>query len=142
LRVLRDRNRGGALLANTVNNLSTFGMLLILTYQLQTVLGYSALRTGLALLPLAIGAVVAAALIAPRLGKRIAPRWLIAAGILLGTAIPAIALVNAGIPAPRRPVVMAAAPGAVDEALSTRRRVSNPRCGVRLLVRFLYSTPK
>jgi EmrB/QacA subfamily drug resistance transporter len=235
LRVLRDRNRGGALLANTVNNLSTFGMLLILTYQLQTVLGYSALRTGLALLPLAIGAVVAAALIAPRLGKRIAPRWLIAAGILLsagglaplifvtpashyfplifaatiiegagtglggpamlqtslrnvlpsdtgaaaaagsvanqlgssigaallntiaatattayvvahkgatavtaadhgfatamawgvgillGTAIPAIALVNAGIPAPRRPVVMAAAPGAVDEALSTRR---------------------
>jgi Na+/melibiose symporter-like transporter len=83
LRVLRDRNRGGALLANMVNNLSTFGMLLILTYQLQTVLGYSALRTGLALLPLAIGGVLSAALIAPRLGKRIAPRWLIAAGIVL-----------------------------------------------------------
>jgi hypothetical protein len=70
LRVIRDRNRGGALLASIVNNLSTFGMLLVLTYQLQTVLGYSALRTGLALLPLAIGGVVAAALIAPRLAKR------------------------------------------------------------------------
>jgi len=31
LRVVRDRNRGGALLAMIVNNLSTFGMMLILT---------------------------------------------------------------------------------------------------------------
>jgi EmrB/QacA subfamily drug resistance transporter len=83
LRLLRDRNRGGALLANGVNNLSTFGLLLILTYQLQTVLGYSALRAGLALLPLAIGGVLSAAVIAPRLGQRIAPRWLIAAGLAL-----------------------------------------------------------
>jgi len=81
LRVVRDRNRGGALLAMVVNNLSTFGMMLILTYQLQAVMGYSALRTGLALLPFAIGGAVGAALIAPRLGTRIAPRWLIAAGI-------------------------------------------------------------
>ena len=86
LRVLRDRNRGGALLANAVNNLSTFGMLLVLTYQLQTVLGYSALLTGLALLPLAIGGVLGAALLAPGLGERIAPRWLIAAGIVLSAA--------------------------------------------------------
>ena len=69
-----------------VNSLSTFGMLLILTYQLQTVMSYSALRTGLALIPFAIGAVVTAALIAPRLGKRIAPRWLITAGIVLSAA--------------------------------------------------------
>jgi EmrB/QacA subfamily drug resistance transporter len=86
LRVLRDRNRGGALLALVVNNLSTFGMLLILTYQLQTVTRYSALRTGVALLPFALGGVLGAALIAPRLGKRIAPRWLIAAGIVLSAA--------------------------------------------------------
>ena len=38
LRVLRDRNRGGALLALVVNSLSTVGLMLILTYQLQTVL--------------------------------------------------------------------------------------------------------
>jgi len=86
LRVICDRNRGGALLAMIANNLSTFGMLLILTYQLQTVMGYSALRTGLALLPFAIGGAASAALIAPRLGKRIAPRWLIAAGIFLSAA--------------------------------------------------------
>jgi EmrB/QacA subfamily drug resistance transporter len=82
LRVVCDRNRGGALLAMIVNSLSTFGMMLILTYQLQAVMGYSALRAGLALLPFAIGAALSAALIAPRLGKRIAPRWLIAAGII------------------------------------------------------------
>jgi EmrB/QacA subfamily drug resistance transporter len=97
LRVIRDRNRGGALLALIVNNLSTFGMLLILTYQLQTVTRYSALRTGLALLPFAIGGAIGAALIAPRLGKRIAPRWLIAAGIFLSAAglAPLIALTPA-----------------------------------------------
>jgi EmrB/QacA subfamily drug resistance transporter len=86
LRVVCDRNRGGALLAMIVNSVSTFGMLLILTYQLQTVMAYSALRTGLALLPFAIGGVLSAALLAPRLRKRIAPRWLIAAGILLSAA--------------------------------------------------------
>ncbi len=86
LRVVCDRNRGGALLALIVNNLSTFGMLLILTYQLQAVTRYSALHTGLSLLPFAIGGALGAALIAPRLGKRIAPRWLIAAGIVLSAA--------------------------------------------------------
>src|SRR5262249_51885113 len=86
LRVVCDRNRGGALLAMMANSLSTFGMMLILTYQLQTVMGSPALRTGLALLPFAIGAAVASALLAPRLGKRIAPRWLIAAGIFLSAA--------------------------------------------------------
>jgi EmrB/QacA subfamily drug resistance transporter len=86
LRVVWDRNRGGALLALIVNNLSTFGMMLILTYQLQEVMGYSALGTGVALLPLAIGGVLGAALIAPRLGRWIAPRWLIGAGIALSAA--------------------------------------------------------
>ena len=86
LRVVCERNRGGALLALIVNSLSTFGMMLILTYQLQAVMGYSALRTGLALVPFAIGAALAAAVLAPRLGKRIAPRWLIAAGIVLSAA--------------------------------------------------------
>jgi MFS family permease len=97
LRVVADRDRGGALLAMIVNSLSTFGMLLILTYQLQTVMGYSALRTGLALIPFAIGAAVTAALIAPRLGNRIAPRWLITTGIVLSAVglVPLIGLTPA-----------------------------------------------
>jgi len=86
LPVIADRNRGGALLAMIVNSLSTFGMLLILTYQLQTVLAYSALRTGLALLPFAVGAALTAAVIAPRLGRRLAPRWPITVGLLLSAA--------------------------------------------------------
>jgi EmrB/QacA subfamily drug resistance transporter len=86
LRVVCERNRGGALMALIVNSLSTFGMLLILTYQLQVVMGYSALRTGLALVPFTIGAALAAAVLAPWLGQRIAPRWLIAAGLVLSAA--------------------------------------------------------
>jgi len=86
LRVLRDRDRGGALAAMVVNSLSTFGMLLILTYQLQAVMGYSALRTGLALIPFAATAALGAALIAPFLAARVSPRWLIAAGLVLSAA--------------------------------------------------------
>lgn len=94
LRVITDRNRGGAFIAFIVNSLSTFGMMLILTYQLQDVLHYTALLTGLALLPFALGAVLGAAVLAPKLTPHVAPRWLIAAGILLSAAglVPLIAL--------------------------------------------------
>lgn len=86
LRVIRDRNRGGALIAMIVNSLSTFGMMLILTYQLQTVMHYTPLYTGLALLPFAFGAVIGSAVLTPTLTPLIAPRWLVAAGILLSAA--------------------------------------------------------
>ncbi len=86
LRVVRDRNRGGGLLAMVGNSLSTFGMLLILTYELQSVMGYSPLRTGLALVPFALSAALGSAVIAPRLTGRVAPRWQIAAGLLLSAA--------------------------------------------------------
>jgi EmrB/QacA subfamily drug resistance transporter len=86
LRVVSDRNRGGGLLAMVGNGLSTFGMLLILTYELQSVMGYSPLRTGLALVPFAVSAALGSAVIAPRLTVRVAPRWLIAAGLLLSAA--------------------------------------------------------
>jgi EmrB/QacA subfamily drug resistance transporter len=86
LRVVRDRNRGGALLAMVFNSLSTVGMMLILTYQLQTVLNYSPLRTGLTLVPFALAAAFGSMVIARRLMARVAPRWLIGAGIVLGAA--------------------------------------------------------
>jgi MFS family permease len=65
LRVVLDRNRGWSMIGLIVNGLSTFGMMLILTYQLQVVMGYSALRTGLALIPFAVGGVVEAAGLIP-----------------------------------------------------------------------------
>jgi MFS family permease len=64
LQVVRERNRGGALLAMIFNGLSTVGLMLILTYELQTVLHYSPLRTGLTLIPFAL----AAAALLPLLG--------------------------------------------------------------------------
>jgi MFS family permease len=91
-RVVREHNRGWAMAGLIVNGLSTFGMLLILTYQIQSVMGYSALRTGLALIPFALAGAVGSALIAPVLMVRIPPRWLIAASIVVeaGGLIPLI----------------------------------------------------
>ena len=83
LRIIADRNRGAGMAALIVNALSTFAMMLILTYQLQSVMHYSALKTGLALVPFAAGAALGSAFIAPRLMSRVATRWLITAAILL-----------------------------------------------------------
>jgi len=86
LRVVRGRNRGGALIAMIFNGLSTVGLMLILTYQLQTVLHYSPLRTGLTLIPFAFAAACGSMLIARRLITRVAPRWPVSAGIVLSAA--------------------------------------------------------
>jgi EmrB/QacA subfamily drug resistance transporter len=98
LRVVRDRTRGGAMVAMIVNGLSTVGMMLILTFQLQTVLHYSPLRTGLILTPFALAAACGSILIARRLMTRVAPRWLIGAGIVLSAAglLPLLGLATAG----------------------------------------------
>jgi EmrB/QacA subfamily drug resistance transporter len=83
LRVVAERNRGWGTVALIVNALSTFAMMLILTYQLQSVMRYSALRTGLALVPFALGAALGSAIVAPRLMRNIAPRWLISGAVVL-----------------------------------------------------------
>jgi MFS family permease len=94
LRVVTERNRGFAMAALVVNAPSTFAMMLILTYQLQSIMGYSVLKTGLPLVPFALGAVVGSALIAPRLMRRVPPRWLITAAVVVEAAgiVPLISL--------------------------------------------------
>jgi len=82
LRVVLDRNRGLGLIGLVVNSLSTFGMMLILTYQLQSVMRYSALRTGLALIPLGAAAALGSAVLAPALARRVPPRWLVSGSIV------------------------------------------------------------
>jgi EmrB/QacA subfamily drug resistance transporter len=98
LRVVRDRNRGGALIAMVFNGLSTVGMMLILTYELQSVLRYSPLHTGLLLIPFALAAAFGATAIARRLMTRVAPRWLIAVGLTLSAAglVPLLGLTATG----------------------------------------------
>jgi EmrB/QacA subfamily drug resistance transporter len=74
LRVVRDRNRGGAFLASLLTGAGLFAMFVFLSYYLQGVLHYSALKAGLAFLPFAFGIIVAAGGstgLVPRIGPRI-----------------------------------------------------------------------
>jgi predicted MFS family arabinose efflux permease len=84
LRVMLDRNRGGAYLAVLVTFLSVFALFFFLTYYLQGVLGYSPARTGLAFLPLPLALVISSAIANARLLPHFGPRPLIVPGLLLG----------------------------------------------------------
>ena len=79
LRVLADRNRSGAYLIMLCVATGLFGLFFFLTLFIQTVLGYSAIRAGLAYLPFAVGVVIASGL-ASQLVPRVGPRPLIVAG--------------------------------------------------------------
>jgi predicted MFS family arabinose efflux permease len=79
MRVLADRNRSGAYLVTLCIGTAIFGLFFFLTLFMQTVLGYSAVRTGIAYLPFALGIVVASTL-ASRLVARTGPQPLILAG--------------------------------------------------------------
>ena len=59
MRVLADRNRSGAYLIMLCIATGLFGLFFFLTLFIQTVLGYSAIRAGIAYLPFAIGVVIA-----------------------------------------------------------------------------------
>jgi MFS family permease len=79
MRVFADRNRSGAYLIMLCIATGLFGLFFFLTLFIQTVLGYSAIRSGIAYLPFAVGVVIASALASP-LVPRIGPRPLIVAG--------------------------------------------------------------
>ena len=85
VRLLRDRNRTGANLIMLCGGAAIFGMFFFLTVFLQAVWGYSALKTGLAYLPLTAGIMAAsgaAAQLVPRVGAR--PLLLASAPALAG----------------------------------------------------------
>lgn len=85
LRVVADRNRGGAFLASLLVGIALFGTFLFLTYYLQGTLHYSALKTGFAFLPFSGGVIIGATL-ASQLLPRIGPRIVSGVGLVLGTA--------------------------------------------------------
>jgi EmrB/QacA subfamily drug resistance transporter len=80
MRLLADRNRSGAYLVMLCIGTALFGMFFFITLFMQTVLGYSAIQTGIAYLPFAVGTVLSSAL-ASQLIPRVGPRALILAGI-------------------------------------------------------------
>ena len=82
MRVLLDRNRGGAFLASLLVGSALLGTFLFLTYFLQGTLGYSALKTGFAFLPFS-GGIILGAGVASTLLPRVGPRSLMGTGLLL-----------------------------------------------------------
>jgi EmrB/QacA subfamily drug resistance transporter len=85
-RVILDRNRGGAYLTSFINGAGIFGIFLFLIYYMQLSLGYSALKSGVVMLPMMaiIGVVanVGNVVLMPRFG----PKPLITVGMLLNAA--------------------------------------------------------
>jgi EmrB/QacA subfamily drug resistance transporter len=86
-RILADRTRGTSFAVMMIVPAAMFAMFFFLSFYVQTVMGFSSLRTGFAFLPFSIGIVLSATL-ASRLVTRVDPRWL--AGV--GTALAAAAL--------------------------------------------------
>jgi EmrB/QacA subfamily drug resistance transporter len=83
LRVVLDRNRGGAYLAIFTVGVGMFGVFLFLTYYLQQTLGFSAVRSGLAFLPLTGAVIVVAQIGTNVLAQRIGPRWIVGPGLTI-----------------------------------------------------------
>lgn len=85
LRLLKDRVRGGAYLAQIFITLGLYGMFLFMTFYFQDVHGYSAVRSGLLFLPFSLGIIVSAGVTSQLLPK-FGPRWLATIGAAMGAA--------------------------------------------------------
>jgi len=73
LRLLSDRVRAGAYITQTLVALGIFGMFLWITFYLQDIHGYSAVKSGLLFMPFSLGVIVSAVLtsqLLPRFGPR------------------------------------------------------------------------
>jgi EmrB/QacA subfamily drug resistance transporter len=86
LRILADRNRGGAYITVALVIAGMFGAFLFLTYYLQAVLRYTPLQAGLAFLPMTIASQAGSWLIASRLMPHVPPRVLMAPGAFVAAA--------------------------------------------------------
>jgi MFS family permease len=82
LRILANRNRGGAYLASFFVGVGLFAMFLFLTFFFQGVLGYTPLQSGLLFLPFSAGVIISAGA-ASQLLPRFGPRWVTASGFAL-----------------------------------------------------------
>ncbi|MGW4517338.1 MFS transporter [Streptomyces sp. NPDC004393] len=86
LRVLLDRNRGASFAALFVTGAGMFGVFLFLTYYLQQSLGYSALKTGFAFLPMIVASSSASAVANNVLVRRIGPKPVVPLGMAIAAA--------------------------------------------------------
>jgi EmrB/QacA subfamily drug resistance transporter len=86
LRVVLDRNRGGAYLSVGLSVIGMFGLFLFMTYYLQTVKRYSPVETGLAFLPVTAGMITGSTQISARLMNHVPARLLMVPGLLIAAA--------------------------------------------------------
>jgi EmrB/QacA subfamily drug resistance transporter len=84
LRIVLDRNRGGAYLASFFVGIGLMSMFLFISFFFQGVLQYSPLTSGLLFLPFSAGVIVSAG-IASQLLPRFGPRWITATGFVMAT---------------------------------------------------------
>src|ERR1700676_1975088 len=85
-RVVRNRTRGGSMLAMLFASAGIFGVFLFLTYYLQGTLGFSPVKTGVAFLPM-VAALVTMAQVSNRiLLPRFGPKPIVPIGLLLAAA--------------------------------------------------------
>ncbi|MFI5935121.1 MFS transporter [Actinoplanes sp. NPDC051494] len=85
LRIVLDRNRGGAYLTSVLVGAGLFGAFLFLALYLQGVLGYTPLKTGFASLPVTVGVLIAATVASNAL-PRTGPKPLMILGPILAAA--------------------------------------------------------
>ncbi|MFD8811093.1 MFS transporter [Streptomyces sp. NPDC059627] len=96
LRVVLDRNRGGAYLVVGLSNLALLAEVLFLTYYFQTVLGYSPITTGFAFLPLPVAIAITATVAQEKLVKQVSVRTLVVIGLVISAA-GAVLLARTGV---------------------------------------------
>ena len=83
LRIVLDRNRGGAYLTVGLTVLGMYGLFLFLSYYFQVVVGYSPARAGVAFLPLSAAVLLGSTVVARKFLPLVPPRVLIVPGLLV-----------------------------------------------------------
>lgn len=84
LGVLLDRRRGASYLTILLLAIGMFGVFLFLTYYLEEIAGYTAVRAGLAFIPLTVSVVMASILTNTRLLPRFGPRAIVPVAAVVG----------------------------------------------------------
>jgi EmrB/QacA subfamily drug resistance transporter len=85
MRIVLNRNRGGAFIGSLLTGAGLFGSFLFMTFYFQTTLGYTPLKAGLASLPVTLGVFIAAGT-ASRVLPKIGPKPLMVGGGVGATA--------------------------------------------------------
>jgi hypothetical protein len=82
-RIVLDRNRGGAYLTMLMVGAAMFGIFLFVIYYMQNIIGFSAIKSGVALLPMVAVTAVSANVGNIKLMPKTGPKPLVTAGLLL-----------------------------------------------------------